>query len=72
MENARFAEAIAEYIKATKYESCSAFGANSYMAYYNVGVIYECLGKTDEAVKYYKLCGEYENAKERLRLMNKG
>ena len=30
-----------------------------YVAFYNIGVIYECAGMKEEAVKYYKKCGEY-------------
>ena len=42
----------------------SVEGANSYLAYYNIGVIYECAGMPDEAVKYYRMCGDYRPAKE--------
>jgi tetratricopeptide (TPR) repeat protein len=41
-------------------------GVNSYRAFYNIGVIYECLGKTEEAIKYYEKCGDYRLAKSRL------
>ena len=45
-------------------------GVNSYAAYYNVGVIYECLEKISEAKYYYQKCGNYEPAKKRLKLIN--
>jgi hypothetical protein len=41
-------------------------GVNSYRAYYNIGVIYECLGFTDKAYNYYKRCGKYEPALARI------
>ena len=44
--------------------------ANMLVAYYNVGVIYECLEKISEAKYYYQKCGNYEPAKKRLRLIN--
>lgn len=67
MNNARFEEAVAAFLKATKYKESRNVGANSYMAFYNIGVIYECLGMADEAKRYYEVCGEYGPAEERLR-----
>lgn len=66
MENAMFEESVAQYLKATTYKDCKSLGANSYMAYYNVGVIYECLGDMVNATKYYKMCGDYDKALVRL------
>ena len=62
MNNGQFKEAIDEFLKATKYKECKVVGVNSYLAYYNVGVIYECLGQKDVAVFYYKQCIDYEPA----------
>lgn len=67
MNNARFGEAVAAFLKATKYKESRNVGANSYMAFYNIGVIYECLGMTDKAKQYYEMCGEYGPAEERLK-----
>ncbi len=66
MNNERFEDAVREFRKATKQKECRNSGANSYAAYYNIGVIYECLGKADEAKIYYKKCGDYEPAVKRL------
>lgn len=33
----------------------------------NIGVIYECLGKKEEALAYYRKCGGYAPAEERIR-----
>lgn len=66
MNNARFKDAVAEFLKATQYQECRNQGANSYSAFYNIGVIYECLGNMEEARKYYEKCGEYEPAVKRL------
>lgn len=68
MNNARFEEAVAEFLKAVKHKECRNQGTNSYAAYYNIGVIYECLGNGDKAREFYQKCGEYEPAKKRLRL----
>lgn len=71
MNNERFEEAVREFLKATKYKECRNSGANSYAAYYNIGVIYECLGHTDEAKTYYEKCKDYEPAVKRLENMFK-
>lgn len=67
MNNARFEDAVSEFLKATKHSASRNIGANSYMAFYNIGVIYECLGRADEAKRYYERCGEYGPAEERLK-----
>lgn len=66
MNNEMFDEAVAEFLKATEYKECRNTGANSYLAYYNAGVIYECLGMLDEARELYKKCGGYGPAVERI------
>ena len=67
MNNAKFTEAIGEFIKATRMQFSKMDGVSSYRAYYNIGVIYECLGQVDKAKEYYKKCGDYGLAAERLR-----
>lgn len=69
MNNALFAEAIEEFLKASKYIESRNVGASSYMAFYNIGVIYECLGNIEDAKKYYKMCGTYKAAVERLAIL---
>lgn len=66
MNNVCFEEAVAEFQKATQHSECKSQGVNSYLAYYNIGVIYECLEKTDLARRYYGKCGKYPLACERL------
>ena len=64
MENALFDKAINEYLKATTYPDCKVEGVNSYLAFYNVGVICECLGRRQEALSYYAKCKGYQPAIE--------
>lgn len=71
MNNALFDEAIAQFLQATKLQEYAVEGVNSYLAYYNIGVIYECAGMPDDAVKYYKMCGDYGTAKEGLKRVQK-
>lgn len=67
MNNARFTEAIGEFIKASRMELTKMDGVNSYRAYYNIGVIYECLGLVDKAKEYFARCGDYGPALERIK-----
>lgn len=69
MNNAMFDRAIDEFLKATTISNCAADGANSYLAYYNAGVICECMGDIRTAKKYYSLCGDYQPAAQRKRLL---
>lgn len=69
MNNGAFQEAIQEFLKATRRVKGKMEGVNGYMAYYNIGVIYECLKDKKNAIHYYKKCGVYENAKKRLELL---
>lgn len=66
MNNERFEEAVTEFLKATEYKSCRNTGVNSYLAFYNAGVICECLGMLQEATELYDKCGEYGPAKDRM------
>ncbi len=66
MNNAKFSEAVEEFIKAAGMKNCRMEGVNSFRAYYNIGVIYECLGIIDKAIYYYKKSGNYGPALSRL------
>ena len=54
------------------YESCLGVdmfdpeGLTSFLSYYNIGVILECVGMIEDAIAVYKSCGEYEPALVRL------
>ena len=66
MNNALFDKAIEEFLKATAIPSYSVDGVNSYKAFYNVGVIYECMGEKKLAVDYYRKCKDYAPALARI------
>ncbi|MGN0308497.1 MAG: glycosyltransferase [Lachnospiraceae bacterium] len=67
MNNGLFDDAINQFLQATKIKDHSVEGINSYLPLYNIGVIYECLGKPEEALSYYKKCGDYQPAIERIK-----
>jgi len=54
------------------YESCIGAdiddhrGITSFLSYYNMGVILECVDMLDDAVRMYESCGDYEPALNRL------
>ena len=62
MNNTMFDAAVTEFLKAATITEHAVEGVNSYSAYYNAGVIYECMGNAKEALKCYKKCGNYEPA----------
>jgi glycosyltransferase involved in cell wall biosynthesis len=66
MNNGLFEQAITEFKKAVTIPHYSVKGVNSYSAYYNIGVIYECLGNKEEAIANYKKCGDFAPAVARL------
>lgn len=69
MNNGLLDAAIHEFQKSVTMEEFSVDGVNSYKAYYNIGVIYECSGHIPEAVKAYGCCKDYEPAAARLKAL---
>ncbi|WP_434511455.1 glycosyltransferase [Desulfitobacterium sp. AusDCA] len=67
MNNAKFLQAVGQFLRCTKNKPGKAEGINSYLPNYNLGVIYECLGQKKEAVHYYKKCRNYPAALKRLK-----
>lgn len=69
MNNGMFDEAIKEFKNVINYKDSKMKGVNSYLAYYNIAAIYECLGKKDLAISYYEKGLPYELCKERINLL---
>lgn len=67
MKKGNYNKAIEEFQKATTLSAYSRTGVNSYRANYHIASIYETMGQPDEALLYYKKCGDYEPAKRRLK-----
>ena len=66
MNNGMLDEAVNEFLKATTKKNEKVHGTSGVRAYYNIGVIYECVGMLQEAREYYEKAGNYEPAKMRL------
>ena len=59
-------EAVESYESCIGADTADQKGINSFLSYYNIGVILECVGMIEDAVQMYKNCGDYEPAKLRL------
>lgn len=70
MNNGLFSLSVEKFIGCTEFKSSNVSGLNSYLAYYNIGVIYEAVGNKNDAIKYYELCGTYKSALERIRILH--
>ena len=66
MNNALFEQAIKGFLDCIGEKEGKMEGANSYLACYNIGVIYECSGLKEKAIFYYKKCGDYKPALDGL------
>ncbi len=62
MENGMFEKALQEFEKVVKFADCKVQGVNSHLAYYNMGVMYECMQEKGKALNYYKKCDGYQPA----------
>ena len=60
-------QAMAEFLKATTFETARTEGANSFIPIFNMGCINEVLGEREAAVSHYKRCGSFRPALDRLR-----
>ncbi|MBV4421995.1 glycosyltransferase family 2 protein [Clostridium tyrobutyricum] len=66
MNNGKFQKAAETFLYCTEFKDGKIEGITSYLPFYNIGVIFECLGLKKEAVGYYSMCGDYKPAKKRI------
>ncbi|KRM86270.1 glycosyltransferase [Liquorilactobacillus vini] len=71
MNAALFQPAVSSFLQATKCQHCHTIGCNSFLANYNLGVIYEVLGNQAMARDYYQKCGDYGLAQKGLQRIRK-
>lgn len=67
MNNAMFEKSVESFLQCTRFPYGKVEGVTSFSAYYNIGIIYDVLGFKEEALQYYRMCGEYEPALKRIR-----
>ena len=66
MELGNYLQAGLHYIKATSCTKYKILGTNSFLSYYNLGILYEMLGDKKLAIAFHQKAGDYEKSKERL------
>jgi hypothetical protein len=59
-------KAMMEFIKATQCPVVHTEGANTYIPWYNMGLVNEMLGRMDDAISFYRKAGSYPLAVESL------
>lgn len=70
MNNSNFTKAVNNFLKCTTYHSGKFEGITTFLPFYNIGVIYECLNFKTEALRYYSLCSNYAPALKRVSLLS--
>ena len=70
MNNGRFKKSAELFLKCTEFKEGKIEGITTFLPFYNIGVIFECLGFMEEALNYYEMCGDYELAVMRKKLVN--
>jgi len=64
--NGLFQEAVEMYESCIGVDVFDPKGLTSFLSYYNIGVILECVGMIEDAAEIYGKCGDYEPALARL------
>lgn len=65
MANAMYPQAIEQFHKATTMDEGKQHGVNSFLSFYHIALICEKVGDTDNALAYYRMCGDYPPAIEK-------
>ncbi|MCL2663777.1 MAG: glycosyltransferase family 2 protein [Oscillospiraceae bacterium] len=65
--NGMFQEAVECYESCIGADVFDSNGITSFLSYYNIGVILECVGMIEDAIAMYATCGDYEPALDRLK-----
>lgn len=63
MNIGQFADALTAFESARKLANSDSLGINTYLSYYQQGVIHEAMGNKQQALGAYRLAGKYELAK---------
>lgn len=64
-------KAILEFMKALTIEEHWREDTNNIFPRYHIGLIYEAIGNTKDAIAFFESCGNYAPAKEKLKSYNK-
>ncbi|MCQ2014195.1 TPR domain-containing glycosyltransferase [Clostridium butyricum] len=69
MNLGNFQKAAETFLSCTECNEGKVEGVTSFLPFYNIGIIFECLGFKKEALEYYNMCGNYTLAKERINII---
>lgn len=72
MNNALFDKAVMWFETCLDKPPGRVEGVNTFLPAFNLGILFECLGYTDEAVRRYQWAKGYKPAEERIRLLKIG
>ena len=67
LRNGLINESYEEFNKATRIPDCEVTGSNSFLAFYNMGIIDEARGDLATAKNNFQKCGSFAPALERLK-----
>lgn len=67
LRNQQYVKAMLEFIKALSCEKAHVVGANSFIPSYNLGLINEMMGEKEMALAYYRKCGDFPMALEKIK-----
>lgn len=71
LRNEQYVKAMLEFVKALSCENAHVVGANSFIPSYNLGLINEMMGEKEMALAYYRKCGDFPMALERVKELSK-
>lgn len=71
LRNEQYVKAMLEFVKALSCANTHVVGANSFIPSYNLGLINEMMGEREMAMQYYRKCGDFPMALERLQELGK-
>lgn len=71
MNNSKFSDAVIKFLTASQCDKVKVEGTNSYSAFYNIGVIFECCNQKETALEYYEKCGDFKPALDGIKRINK-
>lgn len=62
MQNGSYIKAMQQFLKAISTEEHHVEGSNSFIPRYNIGLINQMMGQTEDALKLYRSCGNFKPA----------
>ena len=71
MSNGQYVKAMMEFVKAIHCPVTRETGTNSFIPTYNIGLINEMMGKTEDALMHYRNCGDFPMALEKVAKLTK-